>query len=116
MIHRLNEPKSLSHHFPKVSPESSLLLSKAEAALHFNTEIQPTFDSNPNATQIEGTKLRSFKQNTVEDVVSINAIELSIKQDKEPENQFDIVQKDLDLQSEVLAENHLILSNLPTFK
>ena len=85
--------------FPKVSPESSLLLSKAEVALHFNTEIQPTFDSNLNATQIEESKLRSFKQDAVEDVVSINPIKLSIKQDKEPENQIDIVQKDLDLQS-----------------
>ena len=99
--------------FPEVRPESSLLLSKAEAALHFNTEIQPTFDSNLNATQIEESKLRSFKQDAVEDVVSINPIKLSIKQDKEPENQVDIVQKDLDLQPEVLAENHLILSNQP---
>ncbi|MEG2636415.1 MAG: hypothetical protein RSA09_07805, partial [Acinetobacter sp.] len=99
--------------FPKVSPESSLLLSKAEAALHFNTEIQPTFGSNLNATQIEESKLRSFKQDAVEDIVSINAIELSIKQDKEPENQVDIVQTALELQSEVLPENHLILSNLP---
>ncbi|MDP1177541.1 hypothetical protein Q6244_27600, partial [Klebsiella pneumoniae] len=54
-----------------------------------------------------------FKQNTVEELISINAIELSIKQDKEPENQSDIVQKDLDLQPEVLEENHLILSNQP---
>ncbi len=46
-------------------------------------------------------------------MISINAIELSIKQDKEPENQSDIVQKDLDLQPEVLEENHLILSNQP---
>ncbi|MDM1251699.1 hypothetical protein HXZ77_11300, partial [Acinetobacter johnsonii] len=99
--------------FPEVSPDSGLVLSKAEAALHFNTEIQPTFGSNPNATQIEGTELRSFKQNTVEELISINAIELSIKQDKEPENQSDIVQKDLDLQPEVLEENHLILSNQP---
>ena len=99
--------------FPKVSPESSLLLSKAEVALHFNTEIQPTFDSNPNTTQIEGTKLRSFKQNTVEDVVPINAIELSIKQDKEPENQVNIVRTDLEPRPEVLAENHSLLSHLP---
>ena len=105
-------PQDSKSLLPKVSPESSLLLSKAEAALHFNTEIQPTFDSNLNATQIEESKLRSFKQDAVEDVVSINPIKLSIKQDKEPENQIDIVQKDLDLQSEVLAENHLILSNL----
>ena len=99
--------------FPKVSPESSLLLSKAEAALHFNTEIQLPFDCAPNATQIEESKLRSFKQNAVEDIVSINPIKLSIKQDKEPENQVDIVETDLDLQAEVLAENHLIPSNLP---
>ncbi|OYW71547.1 MAG: hypothetical protein B7Z24_02220, partial [Pseudomonadales bacterium 32-42-5] len=99
--------------FPKVSPESSLLLSKAKAALHFNTEIQPTFDSNLNATQIEESKLRSFKQDAVEDIVSINAIELSIKQDKEPENQVDIVQTALELQSEVLPENHSLLSHLP---
>lgn len=99
--------------FLEVRPESSLLLSKAEAALHFNTEIQPTFDSNLNATQIEESKLRSFKQDAVEDVVSINPIKLSIKQDKEPENQVDIVQKDLDLQPEVLPENHLIFSNQP---
>ena len=99
--------------FPEVSPEASLLLSKAEAAFHFNTEIQPTFDSSPNATQIEETQLSSFKQSTVEEVISINAIEPSIKRDKEPENQVDIVQTDLDLQPEVLLKNYSILSNLP---
>ena len=97
----------------EVSPDSGLVLSESEAELHFNTEIQPPFDSTPNATQIEGTELRSFKQNTVEDVVPINPIKLSIKQDKEPENQSDIVQTALELQSEVLPENHLILSNPP---
>jgi len=107
-------PQDSKSLLPKVRPYSSLVLSKAEAELHFNTEIEPTFDSNPNATQIEEAELSSFKQNTVEDVVPINAIELSIKQDKEPENQFDIVQTDLELQSdEVFAENHSLLSHLP---
>ncbi|MDN5646551.1 MAG: hypothetical protein L0G67_14595, partial [Acinetobacter sp.] len=39
--------------------------------------------------------------------------ELSIKQDKEPENQVDIVQTDLEPRPEVLAENHSLLSHLP---
>lgn len=107
------QPQDSESLLPEVSPDSGLVLSKAEAELHFNREIQPTFDSNPNATQIEESKLRSFKQDAVEDIVSINAIELSIKQDKEPENQVDIIQTDLDLQPEVLAENHSILSHLP---
>ena len=107
---RTQESESL---LTEVSPDSGLLLSKAEAELQVETEIQPTFDSSPNATQIEETELSSFKQSTVEDVVPINPIKLSIKQDMEPENQVDIVQKDLDLQPEVLAENHLILSHLP---
>ena len=97
----------------EVSPDSGLVLSKAEAELQVETEIQPTFDSNPNVTQIKETELSSFIQSTVEEVISINAIEPSIKRDKEPKNQVDIVQKDLDLQPEVLAENHLILSNQP---
>ena len=97
----------------EVSPDSGLVLSESEAELHFNTEIQPPFDSTPNATQIEGTELRSFKQNTVEDVVPINPIKLSIKQDKEPENQVNIVRTDLEPRPEVLAENHSLLSHLP---
>lgn len=97
---------------PEISEEVAEV-AKAEAALHFNTEIQPTFDSNPNATQIEEAELSSFKQNTVEDVVPINAIELSIKQDKEPENQVDIVRTDLEPRPEVLTENHSLLSHLP---
>ena len=107
------QPQESESFFPEVSPDSGLVLSKAEAVLHFNTEIHPTFDSTPNATQIEEAKLSSCKQNTVEEVISINAIEASIKQDKELENQVDIVKTDLDLQPEVSAENHLILRNLP---
>ena len=106
------QPQDSESLLTEVSQDSGLVLSKAEVALHFNTEIQLPFDCAPNATQIEGTELRSFKENTVEDVVPINAIKLSIKQDKEPENQLDIVQTDLEPQPEVLAENHLILSNL----
>lgn len=107
------QPQDSESLLPEVSPDSGLVLSKAEAELHFNREIQPPFDSAPNATQIEEAELSSFKQSAVKEVVSINPIEPSIKQDKEPENQFDIIQTDLDLQPEVLAENHLILSHLP---
>ena len=107
------QPQDSESLLTEVSQDSGLVLSKAEVALHFNTEIQLPFDCAPNATQIEGTELRSFKENTVEDVVPINAIKLSIKQDKEPENQLDIVQTDLEPQPEVLAENHLVLRNQP---
>ncbi|MBB4808639.1 hypothetical protein HNP31_000317 [Acinetobacter johnsonii] len=107
------QPQDSESLLPEVSLDSGLVLSKAEAELHVNTEIQPPFDSAPNATQIEEAELSSFKQSAVKEVVSINAIEPSIKQDKEPENQVDIVQTDLDLQPEVLAENHLILRNQP---
>ena len=97
----------------EVSPDSGLVLSKAEAELQVETEIEPPFDSASNATQIEEAELSSFKQSAVKEVISINAIEPSIKQDKEPENQLDIVRTDLEPRPDVLAENHSLLSHLP---
>ena len=80
------QPQDSESLLPKVNPDSNLFLSESDAELHFNRKIQHAFDSNPNATQIEGTELSSFEQKAVEDVIPINPIELSIKQDKEPEN------------------------------